>query len=137
MSAQQNKDLVRRFYEEVMNKKDLAAIDKFCSPNFVDRSPSPGQAPGLEGVKQMFRMFTAAFPDLHMSVEDQIAEGDKVVCRVIGRGTHKGEFMGIAPTGKQITVSGIDIIRLSGGKVIERWGNFDDLAMMQQLGAIP
>lgn len=82
-------------------------------------------------------MIRAAFPDLHVTVEDMVAEGDKVVARVTMSGTHKGEFMGIAPTGKQITVGIIEILRIAGGKVVEHWNVVDSLGMMQQLGAVP
>ena len=137
MSTEENKVLIRRFYEEVFNTKNLNALDEFCSSDFVDYNPAQGQAPGREGVKQIFAAYTAAFPDLTATVEDQIAEGDKVVVRMSVRGTHRGELMGIAPTEKQITVSGIDIFRIVSGKVVERWGNTDELGMMQQLGVIP
>ena len=82
-------------------------------------------------------MLRAGFPDLHVTVEDIIAEGDKVVGRTTIRGSHTGEFMGMAPTGKQFTIQAIDVMRFAGGKVVEHWGNQDDLGMMQQLGVIP
>lgn len=137
MSTAATKTLARRFYEEAINKHNLDAAYEFFASNFVDHNPGPDQAPGLEGVKQAFDVFFKAFPDLRVSVEEQLAEGDKVVSRITVRGTHRGEFMEIAPTGKQVTITGIDIFRFAGGKVVERWGNFDELGMMQQLGAIP
>ena len=124
-------------YEELINKRNLAALEELTATNLVDHNRFPGQAPGLEGVKQAFTMMTTAFPDLHFTVEDQIAQGDRVVSRLTMRGTHKGDFQGIPATGKQATVTGIDIFRIVGGKVVERWGNFDDLGMMQQLGVVP
>ena len=135
--SDKNKAIVRRFMEEVMNKKNLAAIDEFISDDMVDHNPAPGTASGLEGVKQTLGMFVSAFPDLRIGVEDLISEGDTVVMRVTTRGTHKGEFMGIAATGKQVEISEIHIVRVAGDKMVEHWGNSDDLGMMQQLGVIP
>lgn len=135
--SEENKARTRRFYEEVWNKGNLAIVDELCATNFVNHNPGPGEAPGPEGLKQIATMIRTAFPDMHMTVDDMIAEGDKVVSRVTVNATHRGEFMGIPPTGKQITVTGIDIVRIVGGKAVERWGNYDDLGMMQQLGVIP
>lgn len=136
MSVEGNKTRVRQIYEAI-SKGDLMALDHLLTADFVDHNPDPGQVPGLEGVKQGFTMFRTAFPDFQITLEDMIAEGDKVATRVTGRGTHKGEFQGISPTGKQVTVTGIDIIRCAGGKCVERWGAFDNLGMMQQLGVVP
>lgn len=136
MSAEENKTRVRQIYQ-AMSKGDLMALDHLLTADFVDHNPDPGQAPGLEGVKQGFTMFRTAFPDFQITLEDMIAEGDKVATRVTSRGTHKGEFQGIPPTGKQVTVTGIDIIRCAGGKCVERWGAFDNLGLMQQLGVVP
>ncbi len=96
-----------------------------------------GEIRGPEGLKQYTSMTLAAFADLHVTVEDEIAEGDKVVTRYSARGTHKGEIMGIPPTGKQVAWTGIVITRIAGGKIIEAWANIDRLGVMQQLGAIP
>lgn len=138
MSTKKNKALYRYFIDEVVNKGNLAVLDEYGAIDMVDHNqPGPDIAPGLEGVKQVFTMFRTAFPNLNFTVEDQIAEGDKVVSRVTVRGTHKGEFMGIAPTGKQVTVELIDIHHITGGKVVERWGIVDMLGMMQQLGVVP
>ena len=135
--SEENKALFRRATEEVFNKGNLDAIDEFMAPDMVDHSLVPGQDPGPEGFKKLVTMFRAAFPDLHSTVEDLIAEGDKVVGRMTTRGTHQGEFMGIAATGKQIEFSEIHIIRIAGGKAVEHWGISDDMGMMQQLGVIP
>ncbi len=135
MSAEENKAIVRRAYD-AMNQNNLDALDEMAASDVTDHDAGPGQAPGLEGVKQLFSSLHAAFPDFHMEVEDMIAEGDKVVARISWSGTHQGEFMGIAPTGNRVEVSGIDIVRITDGKVVERWGNFDDLGMMQQLGVM-
>jgi predicted ester cyclase len=138
MSTEDNKALMRRFYEEVFNKKNLAAIDDFIDPNIVDHAAIPGMAGGLEGTKQAIGMYLMAFPDLQLTVEDQIAEGDKVVSRLSGRGTHQGVFMGIPPTGKHVTVTLIEINRIAGGKgVVEHWLEMDMLGMLQQLGVVP
>jgi steroid delta-isomerase-like uncharacterized protein len=92
---------------------------------------------GPEGIKRLVAMFRAAFPDLKISAEDMIADGDKVAVRSVMRGTHKGEFMGVPATGKRVEVSGIDIVRFEGGKAVEHWGITDNMSMMQQLGAMP
>ena len=136
MSAEENKAIARRGYEAI-NQKNLDALDEVVASDMTDHDPVPGQAPGLEGVKQYFSSLHAAFPDVQMDVEEMIAEGDKVVARVSVSGTHQGEFMGIAPTGNRVTITGIDILRVADGKIVEHWGRFDDLGMMQQLGVIP
>ena len=135
--SEENKALVRRFYEEVMNRGNMAVVDELSAPNIVDHNPMPGQAAGPEGFKQFVGMFRSAFPDLNVTADDVIAEGDKVVARTTMRGTHRGEFMGIAPTNKQVTVSGMDMVRIANGKAVEVWHIDDALGMMQQLGAIP
>jgi steroid delta-isomerase-like uncharacterized protein len=137
MSVEENKASVRRFSEEVFNKKKLAAIEEFYAPNLIDHSLPPGVPGGIEGQRQGIAMFLTAFPDLHLTVEDIIAEGDKIVVRMTFRGTHQGAFVGIPPTGKQVTVTEIAILRIANGKAIEQWNNFDELGLMQQLGAIP
>jgi steroid delta-isomerase-like uncharacterized protein len=136
MSAEGNKAIARRGYEAI-NQNNLDALDEVVAPDITDHDPAPGQAPGLEGVKQWFSSMHTAFPDFRMNVEDMIAEGDKVVARVRLSGTHQGEFMGIDATGNRVTITGIDILRINAdGKIMERWGNFDDLGMMQQLGVM-
>ena len=123
--------------EEVFNKGNMKAVDEFMSANFVEHDPFPGQGPGLQGFKQGLTAFRQAFPDLHIGIDDMIADGEKVVIRSTMKGTHKGTFMNMPPTGKQISVEGIDIVRISGGKAVEHWGLLDALTMMQQLGATP
>lgn len=137
MSTENNKALIRRFYEEVFNQKKRAAIDEFSDPNYVDHTAPPGLPAGIEGQKQLIGMYLTAFPDLHLTVEDMIAEGDKVVSRWSGSGTHQGKFMGIPPTGKQGTVTGIEIIRIAGSKFVEHWMELDALGLLQQLGVVP
>ncbi len=134
--SEENKAIVRRSYEAI-NRNDLDALGEVVASDMTDHVAAPGLAPGLEGMKQFFSSLHAAFSDLRMDAEDVIAEGDKVVTRVRISGTHRGEFMGIDPTGNRVEISGIDILRVADGKIVEHWGNFDDLGMMQQLGVIP
>jgi steroid delta-isomerase-like uncharacterized protein len=136
MSAEDNKATARRWYEEVFNAGNLDLIHELFAPNFVDHDPV-NPLPGLEGVRQVVGMYRGAFPDLHITVEDWVAEGDKVVTRFRAQGTHKGPLMGIPPTEKQVTVTGIDMLGFEHGKISEHWGNRDDLGMLQQLGAVP
>ena len=137
MSVEENKAIELRFFEEVVNKGNLAVIDELVAANFVDHSAPPGVAPDREGYKQFFTMAHTAFPDFHSTLEDMFAEGDKVVQRFTARGTQQGEFMGIAPTGKQVTVTGIAIHRITDSKIVENWLSMDMLGMMQQLGVVP
>ncbi len=136
MSAD-NKALVRRYVEEVLNKKNLALIDELFAPTFIDHDASMPEAKGPAGVKRLAAMAHATFPDLHFTVEDMVTEGDKVVYRYTMRGTHQGDFMGIAPTGKQFAVTGIHIYRVGDGKLQEEWENWDMLGLMRQLGVLP
>ena len=134
MSTEDNKEIDRRGFEEVLNQGNMALIDEVYSPDYVDHTPN-GPGPGLEGLKQYFMMYGTAFPDAHYTVEDQIAEGgDKVVTRWSVHGTHQGPLLGIPPTGKQGAVTGIGIARFEGGKIVEVWSEFDALGMFQQLG---
>ena len=121
---EQNKALFERFVDEVFNKKNVAFIDEFLDPNLVEH-------------KEDIYAFLGAFPDLHIRVEDLIAEGDKIVGRVTLTGTHQGELMGIPATGKKVSFSEILIIRISNGKAVEQWEVADTMSMMQQLGVIP
>ena len=133
-----NKAQMRRFYDEVVNGGKLDMIDELSTPDLVDHEAFPGlEGSGREGVKQFFSMMRGAFPDLQMEVHDMIAEGDKVVARVTMTGTHQGEFMGVPPTGKKISVPTIDIVRFMDGKAAEHWGATDTGSMMEQLGAVP
>lgn len=137
MTMEENKALLRQFYDEVINRGNLGMIEKATAANIVDHSLAPGLPPGVEGVKQWFGMMRKAFPDARVTVNDILGEGDKVVTRVTLRGTHKGEFLGVPATGKPVSIEGIDISRFSGGKLVEHWGQFDALGLMQQLGAVP
>jgi steroid delta-isomerase-like uncharacterized protein len=138
MSVEQNKALFRRLVEEVFNKGNVSTIDEFLAPNFVEREVlPPGTPSGREGVKQLTMMFRTAFPDFNVSIDDMIAEGDKIVARTTWSGTQKGDFMGIPSSGKRVSFDVIDIIRISEGKGVEHWGVMDSSALMQQLGVIP
>ena len=137
MPADDNIAKTRRFMDGVFNKGNMKAAEEFMSASFVEHDPFPGQGPGVEGFKQGMSAFRQAFPDLQIQVDDIFADGEKVVAKSTMMGTHKGTFMNMPPTGKQINVKGIDIVRMSGGKAVEHWGLFDSLTMMQQLGVIP
>jgi len=137
MSLEENKALARRSMEEIWGKGNLDTVDELYAADFVWHWAPPGVASNREGYKQFVTTCFAAFGDVHCATEDVIAEGDKVVIRWTWRATHKGEYMGIAPTGKQVTITGIAISRIVGGKTVEEWGEMDNLGMMQQLGAVP
>ena len=139
MLAQDNRALAHRPHEEVYNQGKLEVVEQIYASDFVMHSPGipPNLPRGPEGVKQFVTILRAAFPDLHLTIEDSIAEGDRVVNRWAFRGTQKGEFDGIPPTGKQVTLTGIDIWRISGGKLVELWQELDFAGLLQQLGAIP
>ena len=128
---------MKRLYE-LINVGDIDGFGDLVAEDFVEHEETPGLEPSKEGVKQFFRMYTAAFPDLRMEAQDILVSGDKVVTRARATGTHQGEFMGMPATGKSIDVQLIDILRFGDdGLAREHWGVFDALAMMQQLGAIP
>jgi steroid delta-isomerase-like uncharacterized protein len=137
MSEAENKTIARRFNEDVWGRGDQAALEELFAPDFVDHGALPGQTPDREGHKQILAAFRSAFPDLSVTTEDIIAEGDKVVSRWTARGTHQGELLGTAPTGNEVTFTGIDVLRIAEGKVVERWAQGNDLEVMQQIGAIP
>jgi steroid delta-isomerase-like uncharacterized protein len=140
MTTDQNKLQARHVYDvynQVVRTGNVSLLDEVLAVDGIDHDPASGQAPGIDGVKQTFTMFRTAFPDFYFTTEDQLAENDKVVSRVVTRGTHKGDFQGIPATGKKVKTEGIDILRFANGKAVERWGVFDNLGLLQQLGAIP
>jgi steroid delta-isomerase-like uncharacterized protein len=138
LMSEENKALVRRSFEEVFNQGNLDAVEEtFASDHVLHDPTSPEEIQGTEGMRGYVSMYRSAFPDLQQTIEDQFAEGEKVATRLIGRGTHQGELMGIAPTGNRVGAPGIVINRVSGGKIVESWANYDVMGMMQQLGAIP
>ena len=137
MSAEKNKALVRHFVDEVQSAGNIDALDEICSPDFVNHSAPPGVPSNCEGVKQLTAMFRQAFPDSYFTVADMMAERDRVATRKTFHGTHQGEFMGILPTGQQVSMGLIDIVRIADGRVVEHWSMGDNLGMMQQLGIVP
>jgi predicted ester cyclase len=137
VSAADNKALVRRFVDEVQSGGNIDLIDEVCSPGFVNHSAPPGIPADREGLKILTAMFRGAFPDSHFTIEDMVAEGDKVATRKTFHGTHGGDFMGMPPTGRVVSMGLIDIVRVSDGRVVEHWAMGDSLGMMQQLGVIP
>ncbi len=138
MSAEENKALVRRFIGEVINEGNMATIDELVDPNWVDHDPnSPEEIRGIEGSKQFYGVFRSAFPDIQVTIEEQVAEGDKVVTLWSFRGTHQGELDGIPASGNQVMIKGMSMDRISGGKFVETWDMYDALGMMQQIGAVP
>jgi steroid delta-isomerase-like uncharacterized protein len=136
MSTEDNKALVRHFTEEIWNRGHVALLDELVDPHFVSHDPHvPVQGP--EQFKQFVLMYRSAFPDASFSIEEEIAEGDQVVTRYTTQETHRGMFLGISPTGKHVTVTGITIDRFANGKLVESWNSFDTLGLLQQLGVIP
>jgi steroid delta-isomerase-like uncharacterized protein len=136
--AEQDKDLARRFYDEVVNTGDVDRVAEFCTEDFVDHEEGlPGQPEGIEGVKAFVQIFREGFPDLHASVEDIMGEGDRIAARVRMTGTHQGEFLGVPASGSRIDIEAIDIVRIVDGRAAEHWGVTDTMALMQQIGAVP
>ena len=135
MSVEENKAVVRRVLEEAINQGKLDVVDELIVPRRT--AGKSGSLRSVERFKQGIAMFRAAFPNLHVTVEDQIVKGNKVVTRWTARGTHLGDLMGVPSTGREVTVSGIAIGRVAANRVVEYWGNFDALGLIQQLGMIP
>jgi predicted ester cyclase len=137
MSTEENKALVRRFYEEI-DKGNLAAMDELVAEEYIDHNPPPipGLQPGREGLKQFFKLFWEATPGSHR-IEDQIAEGDKVVTRLTAVGKHVGDLPGAPRTGNDLRMTSITIHRIAGGKLVEKWSEKDVLGYMQQIGVMP
>lgn len=135
-TTEENKRITRLICEEIINGGDIDKADDVIAEDMINHdSANPGH--GRAGFKQFFRMIRAAFPDVQNTIEDIIAEGDTVVARVTIRATNDGEFMGMAPTGRKIEVTVIDILRFEDGKVVEHWAQVDQLSMMRQLGLTP
>jgi predicted ester cyclase len=137
MQEQRNKDAVRRFVDEYQTHADERAFDELIRPDLVDHSRPPGIAAGAEGVRQQFDGFRAAFAGFRAEILDQIAEGDKVVTYKVFRGVHSGEFAGVPPTGREVEIAVIDIVRLVDGRIAEHWNVVDRLGLLAQLGALP
>ena len=138
MSTEENKAIVRRVNDEVWSEGQLDVIDELFADDFVATIVgAPEQIRGPQGFREFVVMYRTAFPDLRITVDEQFAEGETVVTRWTATGTHEGELMGIPATGKQATTAGININRVSDGKLVEGWGLFDQLGLLQQIGAVP
>ena len=135
MSAEANKVVVRRFIEEVLAGGDVAALAELTAPDCAEHTASPGGWPGEGTVARYMVTWRAAFPDLAITVEDLLAEGDRVAVRWTLRGTHWGAFLGVLPTGRSVVVAGLEIYRLDAGQIVERWAVVDTLALLRQLDA--
>ena len=136
MATDADRDVVRRYYEEVLNLGKIELLEDLAVADYAEHDPLPGQGTGLDGLKDRASMIVEALSP-HFSIEDVIADRDKVAVRWTNSGTHVGEFFGIPPTGRSFEIAGIDIHRLEGGKMAEHWHVVDVFAMLLQLGAIP
>ena len=136
--SEHNKAIVRRLFAELWNNGNLSVADEIFNPNYEHHdSSTPDFGRGPDSEKKRATLYRTAFPDLHLTIEDVIAEGETVMTRWSCRGTHKGDLNGIAPTGKQITITGVTVARVSNGKMAEGFVNWDALGLMQQLGVVP
>ncbi|VVB69460.1 SnoaL-like polyketide cyclase [uncultured archaeon] len=136
MSTEENKEVVRRFFELGPSSGNSSAARGLLAPDFVLHVPLPA-APGVQGICDVVVACRAAFEHLNVTVEDLVAEGDRVAARFTARGIHKGAFMGLPPTGKPITMTGMEIFRIENGRIAELWGEANLLGLMQQLGIAP
>jgi predicted ester cyclase len=137
MSLEDNKALFQRWFEDVVNANNYSVIDELLAPDYKAHFPGMEAAIDRDGHTGMVEMFAAAFPDWQETILDVVAEGDNVALRQTAGGTHQGEFQGIQPTGRTVTISGMGIARIQDGRIAESWWEFDALGLMQQLGAIP
>lgn len=135
--SEANKALVRRAVADVLNKFDFALADEVFAENFIYRAPHVPELRGPDGFKQVMTAIRTAFPDTHCTINELAGEGDTVIARWTATGTHKGEWMGVAPTGKRVTHTGTTTLRIAGGKIVEHWADWDALGLLQQLGAAP
>lgn len=135
--SEANKTVSRRFVEEAFNEGKYEVIEQLVAPTFVNHDPATGDVTGIDGAQQSIEGYRSAFPDLEITINEQIAEGDLVATRWTAIGTHKGELMGVAATGKEATVTGLSLDKIKDGKIVESWNNWDTLGMLQQLGVVP
>ena len=135
--SEANIAIVRRWFDEIYTQKHLGLMNELHVESFVWRKPGEVTVTSRDGMREMIEVYVAAFLDLHFTVEDQMSDGDRVVTRWSVRGTHRGEFGGIAPTGNAITFRGITMSRLEDGQLVEKWENFNELSLMRQIGAVP
>ena len=136
-TTEENKAHFRRTYEEVLNEGDVSIVDELIAPDFFNHEAPPGRNRGPESVRWLATMLRTAFPNLHFTIEELVAEGDTVVGRLTMSGTHEGPLMGMPPTGRSMRQDHMHFVRFRDGKAIEHWGVRDDLGMMRQLGVIP
>jgi steroid delta-isomerase-like uncharacterized protein len=136
-TEEKNKRAMRKFVEEFQSGGNESVAEELLAPDFVDHSPFPGVAPDREGVKRLFAALHVAFPDLRATIHDQLAEGDRVATRKTFRGTHRGEFLGISPTGRAVTFDVIDVVRIDKGRIAEHWNVVDLMGLLQQIGMTP
>jgi steroid delta-isomerase-like uncharacterized protein len=137
MLTENNKTIVRLQHDEVWSKGNLAIVDEIYAPNFICHPVGGPEWRGREGVRQIVTRHRTSFPDWHEQIEDIIIEGDRVVTRFTSRGTHKGEFRGIPPTGNQVTIAEVAIYRIAEGKIAEQWVFPDEMELLRQVGAGP
>lgn len=137
MTPEGNKAIVQRWVTEILDQGNLVGLERYVGSASVDHGVLPGMAADREGTRQLLRVYRQAFPDMRVHVDDMIAEGDQVVSRLTMTGTHQGEFLGLVPTGRQVTVTMIDWHRLVEGRQVEHWSQVDLHGLLQQLGAIP
>lgn len=140
MSTEENKRLVRRFWDEVFGQGRYDVLDEICAPDYHNHSRSrtaPGMPDNREGLRQIVMAYRKGIPDVHFTIDDIIAEGDRVICRWTATGTHTGDLMGIPPTNKWASVTGTELERVENGKLVEGWGVFDQLGLLQQIGVVP
>jgi steroid delta-isomerase-like uncharacterized protein len=136
MSTEAHKALARRVFEEVLNGRNLDLLDQVATPDYIEHNPLPGQRTGIDGIRDRYTMVLTAF-DPQFTVEDLVAEGDRVVLRWSQSGTHVGQFLGMPPTGRSYRTSGIEIWRVENGKLTEHWDVVDVFGQLQQLGLVP
>jgi predicted ester cyclase len=133
--AEANKKVLRRLFDEVINGRNFAVIDELFAPDYVNHGPFPANTPDLAGLKRFFAANPQAFPDMRVELQDVVAEGDLVAYRAIVRGTHRGEFAGLKPTGRAVEVTEINISKFRDGRMVEHWALLDEPAMIRQLTA--
>ena len=136
MSTADNASIVRRWFAEY-NRGNLAVAGELVAPDLINHDAPPDLPPGREGYLRYIADVRAGLPDLRVTIEDLLADGDRVAVRLTLRGTHRGDLSGLAPTGKQVTLPQLNLFRLAGGRIVERWAIHDSLALLQQLGVLP
>jgi steroid delta-isomerase-like uncharacterized protein len=137
MSTEENKAIIRRMTEEFYNQGNIESAEHFFADSYVHHDPASPHVRDRDGLKQMLRAFLVGCPDLHITIDQLLAEGDMVTKRWTFHATQSGDLSGLPPTGKRITMSGLELFRLEGGKIVECWVGYDNLSLLQQLGVIP